>query len=215
MGKVSVTILDEAQGIVQLNCVRLSFKCLWKPNIYQGKATGRQVAAFTFTEDEKDELRKIVQLALKMLQKVDPSISSPKEAANDRFKPYRDKNGEEFLTFRTSNDEKYPAAYVDDRGRIQRNIDPGMEDRIFYQGCRVNAKVQLKADKSKRGIDLWSNLVAIQFCEDDKRLGGMSDDQVLSGFGVVERELPSPTDSELDPAPPAGKKKSVDIDDLY
>lgn len=221
MAKVSVNILDEEQGIFQMNSARMSFYCLWKPNLYKGKATGRQVAAFTFNEEEKEELKKIVQLALKQMRKVDSSIKSPSEARNDRFKPYVDKkSGEEYLTFRTSNDEKYPAAYVDERGRLQRQVDPEMEDKIFYQGCRVNCKIQLKAKAGRDGIDLWSNLVAIQFAEDDQRLGGMSDNDIVKGFGTVERELPSPVqreeadESDLDPAPPQGKRRGVTIDDL-
>lgn len=218
MANVTVNILDEEQGIFQMNSARMSFFCLWKPNLYKGKATGRQVAAFTFTDEEREEVKKIAQLALKQMRKVDGSIKSPSEARNDRFKPYVDKKtGEEYLTFRTSNDEKYPAAYVDERGRLQRNVGPELEDRVFYQGCRVNAKVQLRAKAGRDGIDLWSNLVAIQFAEDDQRLGGMSDNDVLKGFGTVERELPSPIEddgSDLDPAPPQGRKKGVSIDDL-
>lgn len=220
MANVTVNVLDKEQGIFQMNNARMSFFCLWKPNLYKGKATGRQVSVFTFTEEEKPEVKKIVQLALYQMQKVDSSVKSPSEARNDRFKPYVDKkSGEEYLTFRTSNDEKYPAAYVDERGRLQRQVDPEMEDKIFYQGCRVNAKVQLRAKAGRDGIDLWSNLVAIQFAEDDQRIGGMSDNDVLKGFTKVERELPSPVreeanESDLDPAPPQGKKKGVSIDDL-
>lgn len=220
MSMVTVNILDEENGIFQMNNARMSFFCLWKPNLYKGKATGRQVAAFTYIEEEKEELRKIAQLALKQMQKVDPSVKSPSEARNDRFKPYVDKKtGEQYRTFRTSNDEKYPAAYVDERGRLQRNVDPEMEDKIFYPGCRVNAKVQLRAKAGRDGIDLWSNLVAIQFAEDDQRLGGMSDNDVLKGFGTVERELPSPVqreeeESELDPTPQRAKKRGISIDDL-
>lgn len=219
MSNVTVTVLDEENGVFQMNCARMSFFCLWKPNLYKGKATGRQVAAFTFGEEEKEELKKIARLALRQMQKVDSSVKSPSEARNDRFKPYVDKKtGAQHLSFRTSNDERYPAAYVDERGRLQRNVDPEMEDKIFYPGCRVNAKVQLRANAGRDGIDLWSNLVAIQFAEDDRRLGGMSDADITKGFGTVERELPSPRDdsneSELDPAPPRDKKKAVSIDDL-
>ena len=221
MANMTVTVLDKEQGILQLNNARMSFFCLWKPNLYKGKATGRQVSVYTFNEEEKPELKKVVQLALYQMQKVDPSVKSPSEARNDRFKPYVDKkSGEEYLTFRTSNDEKYPAAYVDERGRLQRQVDPEMEDRIFYQGCRVNCKIQLKAKAGRDGIDLWSNLVAIQFAGDDQRIGGMSDNDIVKGFGTVERELPSPAqreeadESDLDPAPPQGKRRGVTIDDL-
>lgn len=220
MGNVSVKILDEEDGLIQLNSARVSFMCLWKPNLYKGKATGRQVCAFTFSEEEKPELKKIVKFALDQMRRVDGSVKSPSEARNDRFKPYVDKKtGEEYLTFRTSNDEKYPAAYVDERNRLYNNPDPAIEDKVFYQGCRVNAKVQLKAKAGREGIDLWSNLVAIQFAEDDKRLGGMSDEKKLEGFAPVERELPSPVqreeeESDLDPTPPRGKKCGVSIDDL-
>ena len=221
MGKVTVKVLDEEQGIFQMSSARMSFFCLWKPNLYKGKATGRQLAAFTFNEDERDELKKSVQLALKQMRKVDASVKSPSEARNDRFKSYVDKKtGEEYLTFRTSNDEKYPAAYVDERNRLFNSPDPAIEDKVFYQGCRVNAKVQLKAKSGRDGIDLWSNLVAIQFAEDDQRLGGMSDEKKLEGFAPVERELPSPVreeveESDLDSEPPKGKtRKGVTIDDL-
>lgn len=220
MSMVTVNILDEENGIFQMNNARMSFFCLWKPNLYKGKATGRQVAAFTFTEEEQPELKKIVQLALKQMRKVDASVKSPSEARNDRFKSYVDKKtGEEYLTFRTSNDEKYPAAYVDERNKLYNSPDPAIEDKVFYQGCRVNAKVQLKAKSGRDGIDLWSNLVAIQFAEDDQRLGGMSDEKKLEGFAPVERELPSPVqreeeESELDPTPPRAKKRGISIDDL-
>lgn len=220
MGNVTVKILDEEQGIFQMNSARMSFFCLWKPNLYKGKATGRQVAAFTFTEEEQPELKKIVQLALKQMRKVDASVKSPSEARNDRFKSYVDKKtGEEYLMFRTSNDEKYPAAYVDERNKLYNSPDPAIEDKVFYQGCRVNAKVQLKAKSGSDGIDLWSNLVAIQFAEDDQRLGGMSDEKKLEGFAPVERELPSPVqreeeESELDPTPQRPKKRGISIDDL-
>ena len=220
MGNVTVKILDEEQGIFQMNSARMSFFCLWKPNLYKGKATGRQVAAFTFTEEEQPEPKKIVQLALKQMRKVDASVKSPSEARNDRFKSYVDKKtGEEYLTFRTSNDEKYPAAYVDERNKLYNSPDPTIEDKVFYQGCRVNAKVQLKAKSGRDGIDLWSNLVAIQFAEDDQRLGGMSDEKKLEGFAPVERELPSPVqrekeESELDPTPQRAKKRGISIDDL-
>ena len=176
--------------------------------------------SFTFTEEEQPELKKIVQLALKQMRKVDASVKSPSEARNDRFKSYVDKKtGEEYLTFRTSNDEKYPAAYVDERNKLYNSPDPAIEDKVFYQGCRVNAKVQLKAKSGRDGIDLWSNLVAIQFAEDDQRLGGMSDEKKLEGFAPVERELPSPVqreeeESELDPTPQRAKKRGISIDDL-
>lgn len=205
--KATVRVVDEGQGIVQINNVRMTFKCLWKPNIYQGKPSGRQVATFEFAEHEVEELKKLIDFATIVLKRVDSSINSPKDAVNDRFKPYIDKDGRKHLVFRTSNSEKYPSVYVDENGRVVYNPNPEIEDRIFYPGCRVNVKVQLKAEM-RRGVELWSNLQAIQFAADDERIGGMSERQLSDGFAPVQRELPSSqtVKSEVD--------NPVSIDDL-
>lgn len=212
MGKVKalVKVVDEVQGIIQMSNVRMSFKCLWKPNIYQGKPTGRQVASFEFDQEEIEELKKIIALATSLLQRLDKNVKSPKDAVNDRFKPYTDKDGTKHFLFRTSNSEKYPAAYVDENNRLIYNPDPEIEDRVFYPGCRVNAKVQLKAEMRNRGLELWSNLVAIQFAADDERIGGMSEKQIMDGFSPVQRELPSPPT----PSEKASDSPSVSIEDL-
>lgn len=206
--KVTVKVVDEGQGIVQMNNVRMTFKCLWKPNIYQGKPSGRQVATFEFSQDEVEEYKKLITFTTSVLKRVDSNITSPKDAVNDRFRPYIDKDGKKHLVFRTSNSEKYPSVYVDENGRVVYNPDPEIEDRVFYPGCRVNVKVQLKAEMRNRGVELWSNLQAIQFAADDERIGGMSEKQLSDGFAPVQRELPSPQTMKSETG------SSVSIDDL-
>lgn len=215
MEKATVKILDESNGTVMLNNVRLGFKCLWKENIYEGRPTGRQVAQFLFEDDETEEYRKLEGVALRILQGVDKSIRSVDEAENERFAEYHGKQGEHNWVFRTSNSQQYPALYINEAGMPDRTTPPDqIEDKVLYAGCRVNAKVQMGARPStrKRGKTcLWPNLVAIQFAGHDKPIGGPSDQQVAEGFGKGGA-VPQTAESGFGAAPAPEKK--VDIDDM-
>lgn len=196
MKKGTVIVCDAAAGIIQLNNVRMVFARLWVPNVYQGKATGRQTAVFSFTRDEAQELKKAMDVALGVMRKVDPNVQRVSDATDNRFPSWEDKKThEKSMQLKTSNSEAYPASYVDNKGFIVRNPSEAYE-KHFYAGCRVNAKLQFTASPSNRSkgkVDLWSNLIAIQFAAHDTPIGGMSDEAITDGFGAVDVELPGGT----------------------
>lgn len=213
MAKATVKVLDENQGVIMLSNVRLGFKCLWKQNVYEGRPTGRQVAQFLFEDDEVQQYDVLKALALKIVQGVDKNIKGVGEIENERFAEYNGNNGEHNWVFRTSNSEKYPALYINEAGMPDRTTPPEeIEDKVIYAGCRVNAKIQMSARPSarKRGKTcLWPNLVAIQFAEHDRRIGGASDEQIATGFD----SKPLPPESQG--FAPTAPSKGVNVDDMF
>lgn len=210
---MKVTVKDAAKGLVQIDDIRLGFRCLWDENIYEGKPTGRQVASFLISEQEVPEFKKVIDLAASVYKSVYPQA---KNINDNQRNPRFIQNEDGSLTLKTSNAAKFPARYYDNRGREVSNPRlEGVENSVLYAGCRVNVKIQFNCNN--KSTALWSNLVAIQFAGDDEPIGGLSSAEVADGFGAVDTGLGDDTPSQTQNDAPSGSGDVTEggFDDLF
>lgn len=206
--KARVKLVGE--DTIQIEHARLGYHALWRENEWKGKVTDRQVCTIIFSQSEVDEYKKAVSFVLELLRKKNKNVKNVNDVKYERFVRY-EKGDILSFNLKTSNHKDYPATYIDSRGRVVRNPgELGIESKVFYDGCRVNCKIQFNVTEERGGdLNLWSNLLAIQFAGHDDRLGGLSDEEVASGFSEVDVSLPtSESDDEIEVT-------DEDVDDLF